>query len=126
MADLSGLTVKTGQLWTDFTRSQQFVDKGKMAKAEQMYQRTLKGYENALRTANTTTYLPALNTIQNLSSLFEGQSNIKKARIMYLETPGGYKKAVGANDSRYQSLRDRLRALDAITENGYGNSRLGI
>ena len=81
-----------------------------------MYQWALKGYEKAVGTANTTIYLPALNTIQNLSSLFERQADMRKARAMYSEAPGGYENAVGANDSRSQSLRDRLCALDAMAE----------
>jgi hypothetical protein len=44
---------------------------GKLAEAEQMHQRALKGYQNALGTDNITTYIPALNAMWGLGSLFE-------------------------------------------------------
>jgi hypothetical protein len=46
------------------------------------------------------------------------QGNLGKARKMYLKALRGYEKALGADDSRSRSLRDKLRALDAMTENG--------
>ena len=48
-----------------------------------MYQRALQGYEKAVGVDNVTTYPPALNTIENLGSLFERQGDIAKARTMY-------------------------------------------
>jgi hypothetical protein len=43
----------------------------KLAEVEQEFQRALQGYGNALGAENTTTYIPALNTIYALGSLFE-------------------------------------------------------
>jgi hypothetical protein len=42
---------------------------GKLAEAEQMFQRALQGRENALVTDNTSIYTPALNKIWGFGSL---------------------------------------------------------
>jgi tetratricopeptide (TPR) repeat protein len=89
---------------------------GKLTEAELMYERALKGYEKALGPDNTITYLPSLNTIRGLGSHFERQANIGKARMMYSKALGGYEKAVGPDDSRSRRLRDKIHALDAVTE----------
>jgi tetratricopeptide (TPR) repeat protein len=48
-----------------------YKNQGKLVEAEQMYHRALQGYETAIGADSITTYIPALNTIQNLGSLFE-------------------------------------------------------
>lgn len=40
-------------------------------------------YEKALGVENITTFIPALNTLWGLGSLFEHQADYAKARIMY-------------------------------------------
>ena len=40
-----------------------YADQGKLAEAEQMYQRALQGYEKALGVENITTFIPVLNTL---------------------------------------------------------------
>ena len=77
-----------------------------------MYQRALQGYEKALGADNITTYIPALNTIWNLGSLFKLQADFAKARIMYSKALAGYEKVVGPNHPKCQSLRESLQALD--------------
>ncbi|KAH8595394.1 hypothetical protein B0O99DRAFT_686812 [Bisporella sp. PMI_857] len=90
-----------------------YKDQGKLGDAEKMYQRALQGYEKALG-ARFETYLPALNTIWGLASLFKRQGDLSKARVMYLKALHGYEKAVGPDHPRSKSLRDGLRALDAV------------
>ncbi|KAH6673053.1 hypothetical protein B0J14DRAFT_654782 [Halenospora varia] len=94
-----------------------YADQGKLVEAEQMYQRALQGYERALGENNIITYIPALNTIWGLGSLFERQADIAKARLMYSKALVGYEKVVGLDHFRSQSLRDKVRALDAVMEN---------
>jgi len=60
-----------------------YADWGKLAEAEKMYHRALQGYEKALGADSATTYIPALNAIWGLSSLFERQADLAKARIMH-------------------------------------------
>jgi hypothetical protein len=48
-----------------------------------MYQRALQGCETTIGADGITTYIPALNTIQNLGFLFELRVDFVKARIMY-------------------------------------------
>jgi hypothetical protein len=57
-----------------------------------MYERARCGYEKALGEENTTTYIPALNTMWGLGALCESQDDIPKVRIMYLKALLGIRK----------------------------------
>ncbi len=92
-----------------------YADQGKLAEAEQMYQRTLQGYEKVLGLDNIITYIPALNTTLNLGFLFESQADIAKARIMYSKALIRYEKVFGPDHLKSHSLWDELIALDAVT-----------
>jgi tetratricopeptide (TPR) repeat protein len=93
-----------------------YADQGKFSEAEKMYKQALEGYKKALG-ANFETYIPALNTIWGLASLFEYQAELVKARTMYSKVLNGYAKAVGPDHPRSRDLRDKLHALDAVTDN---------
>jgi hypothetical protein len=79
-----------------------------------MYQRALQGYEKAVGVDNVTTYPPALNTVENLGSLFERHGDIAKARTMYSKAFIGNKIVFGPDHPRSQSLRDKVDALDVV------------
>ena len=89
---------------------------GKLGEAEKMYERALQGYEKALGT-NFETYIPALNTIWGLASVLECQTEFVKARTMYSKALNGYENAVGPDHPRSRDLRDKLHALDTVTDN---------
>jgi tetratricopeptide (TPR) repeat protein len=93
-----------------------YADQGKLALAEQMYERALRGYEKALGADNITTYIPALNTLCSLGSLFKLQADFTKARIMYSKALAGYKKVVGPDHLKCQSLQEILYELETIIE----------
>jgi Tfp pilus assembly protein PilF len=80
-----------------------------------MYQQALQGYEKANTTI--TTYPRVLNTIANLSLLFERQADIAKASTMYSKALIRYEKVFRPDYPRSQGLQDHLRALDAVMEN---------
>ncbi|PMD11944.1 hypothetical protein NA56DRAFT_533249, partial [Hyaloscypha hepaticicola] len=88
-----------------------YAEQGKLAEAEQMYQRALQGYEKALGKNNIATYIPALHTSSNLGSLFERQDDLAKARIMYSKALVGFEKVFGPNHPKSQRLEGKLRAL---------------
>jgi hypothetical protein len=46
-----------------------YVDQGKLDEAEKKYHRALQGYEKALGLEQVITYIPALNTTENLALL---------------------------------------------------------
>ncbi|KAH8587976.1 hypothetical protein B0O99DRAFT_693925 [Bisporella sp. PMI_857] len=94
-----------------------YTDQGKLVEAEQMYQRALRGYEKALGTDSTITYVPALNTFWAFGSFLELQADVAKSRTMYAKASLGYEKVLGPEHPRSQSLRHKLRALDAVVEN---------
>jgi len=93
-----------------------YAKQGKLGEAEKMYERALQGYEKALGT-NFETYIPALNTIWGLASVLECQTEFVKARTMYSKALNGYEKAVGPDHPRSRDLRDKLHALDTVTDN---------
>ena len=47
-----------------------------------MYQQALKGYEKCLDADNATTYISALNAIENLGFPFESQADSVDAEVM--------------------------------------------
>ena len=79
-----------------------------------MYQRALQGYKKALGAENIMTYIPALNTMHNLGSLFERQADVAKAKIMYSKALAGYEKVVGPDHPDSYRLREILQALDTV------------
>ena len=81
-----------------------------------MLKRALEGYEKALGKENAKTYPQALTTIRNLGALFEDQADFSNAKIMYLKAMAGQEKVFGPDHPDVRDLRDRLRALDALTE----------
>lgn len=91
-------------------------NQGKLAKAEQMSERALRGYETALSIDNITTYIPALNKLWGLGFLFKRQADFTKARIMYLKALAGYEKVVGPEHPKCQSLQEILQDLETITK----------
>ncbi|WYZ36189.1 hypothetical protein EsH8_XI_000072 [Colletotrichum jinshuiense] len=54
-----------------------YKDQGRLKEAEAMYQQALQGKEKALGPDAIKTYIPALNTLENLGSLFKklGENN---------------------------------------------------
>src|SRR4051794_20628481 len=71
------------------------------------------------------TYIPALNTIWGLASLFERQSNPLEAGIMYSKALKGYEKAVGPDHPESKRLREIIRALDARRDNNVSEEAEG-
>ncbi|KAK6709714.1 hypothetical protein SNK04_010661 [Fusarium graminearum] len=47
-----------------------YKSQGRLDKAEEMYERALQGYEKALGSPNFETYLPTLNTLENLGDFY--------------------------------------------------------
>ncbi|KAH6694924.1 hypothetical protein BKA61DRAFT_683382 [Leptodontidium sp. MPI-SDFR-AT-0119] len=83
-----------------------YKNQGKLAEAEQMYERALQGYEKAWGPDNIITYVPALNTILYLGRLFERQADLAKARTMFSKALRGYKQVFGPNHAKSETLRD--------------------
>jgi tetratricopeptide (TPR) repeat protein len=64
---------------------------GKIAEAEQMYQRALAGKEKTLGPG----YMSTLDTVSNLGDLYRLQDKMMEAEQMYQRALGGYKNALG-------------------------------
>ncbi|KAF2025710.1 hypothetical protein EK21DRAFT_75787 [Setomelanomma holmii] len=68
-----------------------YADQGKLAEAEQMYVRALRGKEAALGHEHTST----LSTVNNLATLYYNQGKLAEAEQMFLRALRGYKAALG-------------------------------
>jgi tetratricopeptide (TPR) repeat protein len=68
-----------------------YIKQGKLAEAEEMYLRALKGYEKALGPEHTSTLL----IVNNLGGLYSDQGKRAEAEEMYLRALMGYEKALG-------------------------------
>jgi tetratricopeptide (TPR) repeat protein len=88
-----------------------YADQGKLTE-EQMYQRALEGYEKGLGIDNTTIYIPALNVISNFVYVFECQSGLEKARMMYSKALVGYERIAGPNQPSDFGFPGRKRGLE--------------
>ena len=60
-----------------------YPNRGKPAEADKMYHWAPQRYEKALGVDSAATYIPALNAIWGLGSLFKRQADLARARIMY-------------------------------------------
>jgi tetratricopeptide (TPR) repeat protein len=68
-----------------------YFNQGKLGEAEQMYERALRGYEEALGPTHTST----LRTVNNLGNLYKDQGKLGEAEQMYERALRGYEEALG-------------------------------
>jgi tetratricopeptide (TPR) repeat protein len=77
---------------TYFSLGYLFKDQSKLALAEQMYKRALRGNEKALGAEHTSTLI----TVNNLGILYADQGKLALAEQMYERALRGNEKALGA------------------------------
>jgi tetratricopeptide (TPR) repeat protein len=80
---------------------------GRLAEAEEMYQRALKGKEKALGAEHTST----LNTVNNLGLLYMDQGRLAEAEEMYQRALKGKEKALGAEHTSTLDIVNNLGLL---------------
>ncbi|CZR53592.1 related to calcium-independent phospholipase A2 [Phialocephala subalpina] len=80
-----------------------------LAEAEQMYERALRGYEKALGAKHTST----LDIINNLGALYADQGKLAEAEQMYERALRGYEKALGAEHTSTLDIINNLGVLYA-------------
>jgi Tfp pilus assembly protein PilF len=86
-----------------------YKDQGKLDKAEQMYERALRGREEALGASHTST----LDTVNNLGLLYADQGKLDKAEQMYERALRGKEKALGASHTLTLATINNLGILYA-------------
>ncbi|KAF1817833.1 uncharacterized protein K489DRAFT_303975, partial [Dissoconium aciculare CBS 342.82] len=84
-----------------------YSNQGKMAEAEEMYVRALRGKEKAWGAEHTST----LATVNNLGSLYKIQGKLAEAEVMYLRALRGYEKLSWASPTRIESLKESLLSV---------------
>jgi hypothetical protein len=77
-----------------------------------MYTRALQGYEEALDIETVKTYIPALNTVWNLGSLFQTRKELPNAEQMYRKALAGFQVVLGASCTQSQELERALESVD--------------
>ena len=88
-----------------------YADQGKLAEAEKMYGRALRGYKEALGNELVASYLPALNSMIGIGDLFSKTDRNSMAEEMYTRALSGYKVAQGPSSKRCSEIEGRLKAL---------------
>ena len=89
-------------------------DQGKLAEAEQMYVRTLAGYEKASLSHTIT----AINAGRNLGVLYRDQVKMEQAKKMFQRAVLVREKVLGPHHPHTLEVVNYLRQLDAeVTEN---------
>jgi Tfp pilus assembly protein PilF len=86
-----------------------YADQGKLGEAEQMYERALRGKEEALGPTHTST----LDTVNNLGALYADQGKLGKAEQMYERALRGKEEALGPAHTSTLDTANNLGALFA-------------
>ena len=85
-----------------------FTTQDKLAEAEQMYERALRGYEEVLGPTNRST----LDMVDSLSSLYFKQDKLGEAEKMFERALRGYEERLGSD--RVQRYRPALNILESL------------
>lgn len=93
-----------------------YMDLGKLDEAEKMYLRALQGYEKALGQQAAKTYIPALNTAQNMAALFQRTGRTQEAKLLYKQALLAVNAVFGRTSNRYRSVAKVLDALHSAME----------
>ena len=89
---LNNLVRYNGIEWAYHQLGVLYKDQGKLAEAEQMYERALQGTEKALGAEHVST----LSTVNNLGTVYQNQGKLAEAEQMYERALQGTEKALGA------------------------------
>ena len=79
-----------------------------------MYTRALQGYEEALGLKLVSSYIPALNTMFNLGSLYSETSEKDMAKTVYTRALSGFATVQGPLSDTCRELERRLEVLDLV------------
>jgi tetratricopeptide (TPR) repeat protein len=84
-----------------------YADQGKLGEAEQMYERALRGYEEALGVGHSST----LQTVNNLGLLYAAQGRLGEAEQMYERALRGYEALGGVCVQQYLPALNTLENM---------------
>jgi tetratricopeptide (TPR) repeat protein len=87
-----------------------YADQGKLREAEKMYERALRGYEEALGPTHTST----LGTVSNLGNLYADQGKLGEAEKMYERALRGREEVLGPS---HTSTLDSIHCLGTLYKN---------
>ncbi|CAN9191964.1 unnamed protein product [Alternaria alternata] len=86
-----------------------YTDQGRLGEAEQMYERALRGFEEALGVGHSST----LDTVNNLGLLYKDQGRLGEAEKMYERALRGTEEALGLNHTSTLNTVNNLGLLYA-------------
>jgi len=109
---LNGLFIDNGIEWAYFNLGLLYSSQGKLAEAEQMYQRALQGEEETLGPEHIST----LKTVNSLGNLYTAQGKHAKAEQMCQRALQSYEKALGP---------EHISTLDIVNNLGLLYSKQG-
>jgi tetratricopeptide (TPR) repeat protein len=85
---------------------------GNLGAAEKMYEHVLRGQEKAMGPLQFTTYVPALNTMENLAVLYAKSKRRHEAEELLLCAKCGIGAVFGHSSKRYKDIDKRLAVLN--------------
>ena len=83
-----------------------------------MYQRSPQSFEKALGPEPVKAYVPALNTTQNLGSLYNQLGRVSEAKEAYSCLLHGLEMVFGRSSKRYQDTAAAPEVLEALYIDG--------
>ena len=85
-----------------------YADQGRLKDAEAMYRRALDGYEKALGSHQLTTYIPALNTLENFGMLCMSVGRREEALLYLCKARDGVEGVWGPNCQRCERISIKI------------------
>ena len=83
-----------------------------------MYDRALEGYKEGLGVERIKTYIPALNTFENIANLYKKMGRVAAAEEMYSQALDGTGIVLGRSNKRYGRIAAALEVLRRCENEG--------
>jgi tetratricopeptide (TPR) repeat protein len=89
---------------------------GRVNEAEEMYERALTGYTEALGQEALKTYIPALKIARNMANLFQQRGRVQEAEQFYGQALLDIKAVFVRLSDRYRGLISALASLRSLMQ----------
>ncbi|KAI1772656.1 hypothetical protein F4818DRAFT_453453 [Hypoxylon cercidicola] len=90
-----------------------YAEQGRFAEAEALYNRALQGYEKAVGVEKAKVYPDAINTLENLGTLFHKLNDKEKSRMYYIRARDGYQAVYGSSSNHYVRVVSMIQRLQS-------------
>jgi tetratricopeptide (TPR) repeat protein len=88
-----------------------YLNQGRLAKAENMFERAYRGYEEIIGKDNVNQYKEALDVLWNMGILYKKQEEIAKAKAVWERALFGFSNLLGPSSEKYKELVRMIESL---------------